>query len=130
MPGLIHKFIGFAGTGAIATGIQYLILIGLREQGNLSPVLASAIGYGLAAITNYLMKYHWVFASNQQHRHAAPKYALVSLSGLVLNTASMHLGTNILGLYYLLSQVITTSLVLVWNFTANHIWTFRTTGQR
>jgi len=130
MPDLIRKFIGFAGTGAIATGIQYLILIGLRELGGQSPVLASAIGYGLAAIANYLMKYHWVFASDQRHRHAAPKYALVSLSGLALNTALMHLGTSILGLYYLFSQVITTGLVLVWNFTANHLWTFRVTGQR
>ncbi len=125
MSELIRKFIGFAGTGAIATGIQYTILIVLREGAALSPVVASAIGYGLAAVANYLMKYHWVFASDRQHRHTAPRYALVSLSGLTLNTLLMHLGTSILGLYYLVSQVITTGLVLVWNFTVNHLWTFR-----
>ncbi len=128
MPDLIAKFIGFAGTGAIATGIQYLILIALRELAGISPVIASATGYAIAAVANYLMKYHWVFGSDERHRVAGPKYALVSLSGLTLNTLLMHLGTAVLGLYYLLAQVITTGLVLIWNFTLNGLWTFRAIG--
>ena len=130
MHDLIGKFIGFAGTGAIATGIQYTILILLREVLGISPVYASAFGYAIAAVCNYLMKYHWVFASDEHHRVAGSKYALVSLSGLTLNTLLMYLGTQVLGLYYLLAQVIATGIVLVWNFTLNGIWTFRAIGRR
>jgi len=125
---LLKKFIGFAGVGAIATGIQYLILILLTELGGISPVYASATGYAISAVLNYLMKYHLVFASDQKHRHAAPKYLLISGIGFTLNTGLMHLGTVVLGLYYLLVQLVATGLVLLWNFFANAIWTFRAIG--
>ncbi len=130
MHDLVAKFIGFAGTGAIATGIQYTILILLREGLDISPVTASALGYAIAAVANYLMKYHWVFGSDEHHHVAGPKYAVVSLSGLALNTLLMHTGTELLGLYYLLAQVMATGIVLIWNFTLNGIWTFRAIGQR
>jgi putative flippase GtrA len=129
MRDLIGKFIGFAGTGAVATGIQYVILIALREGLGVSPVTASAIGYAIAAVCNYLMKYHWVFASDEHHHVAGPKYAVVSISGLTLNTLLMYLGNQVLGLYYLLAQVVATAVVLVWNFTLNGLWTFRAIGR-
>jgi putative flippase GtrA len=125
---LSAKFIGFAGAGAVATGIQYLILILLAEVGGLSPVYASAIGYAISAILNYLMKYHFVFVSEEKHIAAAPKYALISTVGLCLNTLLMYLGTEGLALHYLLVQIVTTGLVLVWNFFANAAWTFRALG--
>ncbi|RMG36947.1 MAG: GtrA family protein [Gammaproteobacteria bacterium] len=126
MLALLKQFAAFAGTGAIATGIQYLLLILLKELGGLPPPWASAIGYAVAAFFNYLMKYHWVFASDRRHKEAAPRYALVSASGLTLNTALMYLFTEVLEMFYLLAQVITTALVLVWNFTINRYWTFAT----
>ncbi len=126
MLALLKQFTAFAGTGAIATGIQYLILILLKELGGLPAPWASGIGYGIAAFFNYQMKYHWVFASDRRHREAAPRYALVSASGLTLNTALMYLFTEVLGMFYLLAQVITTGIVLVWNFAINRHWTFAT----
>lgn len=129
MQDLVTKFIGFAGTGAIATAIQYAILIALRESMGVDAVYASACGYAIAAVANYLMKYHWVFDSDEHHHVAGPKYAVVSLSGLTLNTLLMYLGTQILDIYYLLAQVAVTGIVLIWNFTLNGIWTFRAIGQ-
>ena len=125
---LLRKFVGFAGAGAVATGIHYLILILLTELGGASPVYASATGYAISATLNYLMKYHLVFGSSEKHLAAAPKYALISGIGLLLNTSLMHLGTAILDIYYLLAQVIATGLVLLWNFFANALWTFRAIG--
>jgi len=127
---LLKKFVGFAGVGALATAVQYLILVLLTELGGVSPVYASATGYAVSAVLNYLMKYHLVFGSDEKHRAAAPKYALISAVGLTLNTALMHLGTQVLDLYYLVAQVIATGLVLLWNFFANAIWTFRALGAR
>lgn len=126
MSHVIKRFIGFAGTGAIATGIQYLILIVLHELLGLAAVSSSSVGYGIAAIANYLMKYHWVFGSDERHHVAGPKYAIVSLTGLTLNTLLMYLGVGLLDIHYLLAQVISTLLVLIWNFSVNSIWTFRT----
>ena len=126
---LFKKFIGFTGVGAIATGIQYLILILLKEVAGVPAVTASASGYAISAVLNYLMKYHWVFASNARHRSAAPRYALISAIGFALNTSLMYVGTEMLSLYYLLVQVAATGLVLLWNFFANAFWTFNQTGR-
>ena len=128
---LFKKFLGFAGVGAIATGIQYLILILLAELAGVPPVYASAIGYAISAVINYLMKYHFVFASDEKHHVAGPKYALISAVGLTLNTGLMQSGLLLLGekdfaSYYLAVQVVATGLVLLWNFFANVIWTFGT----
>ena len=125
---LSTQFIGFAGAGAVATGVQYIILILLAEFAGISPVYASAIGYALSAVLNYLLKYHFVFVSEEKHLAAAPKHVLISIVGLSLNTALMHFGTQTLGLHYLLVQIVTTGVVLLWNFFANAIWTFRALG--
>lgn len=121
---LAKQFVGFTGTGAIATGIQYTLLLLLAEIIGVSPVLASALGYGISSVANYLMKYHWVFASEHAHRRTAPRYALISAIGLSLNTGLMALGTQHTDWHYLLVQILVTGIVLIWNFAANALWTF------
>ena len=53
---------------------------------------------------------------------------MVAAVGLVLNTFFMWLGVDVMRVHYLLSQVITTVLVLFWNFGANRCWTFHEEG--
>ena len=121
---LAKQFVGFTGTGAIATSIQYVLLLLLAEVAGISPVLASALGYGTSSVANYLMKYHWVFDSHYAHWRTAPRYALISAIGLSVNTGLMALGTQYTDWHYLVVQVLVTGIVLVWNFAANAIWTF------
>ena len=49
---------------------------------------------------------------------------LIAGIGLIANSVSMWLLTKSAHLGYLLSQVLTTALVLIWNYTANRKWTF------
>lgn len=122
---LFKQFIGFIGVGGIATAIQYALLIFLREGLGVYVVYASSIAYAISAVLNYLMKYHWVFESQRKHSEAAPRYALISLVGLSLNTGTMYLLAGLVGWHYLVAQVCATGLVLVWGFFANALWTFR-----
>ena len=121
----IQTFISFAGVGAIATALQYILLTIQVELIGVSAVLASFFAYAISSIVNYLMKYHYVFSSQQQHRKTAPRYLLISSIGLGLNTLLMYIGVEGLGWHYLASQIIVTGIVLVWNYTASAIWTFR-----
>jgi putative flippase GtrA len=52
------------------------------------------------------------------------RFALVAAAGLVLNTLSMWVGVELIGAHYLLSQFVTTGLVLIWSFPGNRCWTF------
>lgn len=123
----LKRFLGFASTGAVATLIHYTLLVALTELATLAAFLASAIGYAISSTLNYLMRYHWVFRSNKKHRSSAPRYVLVALIGLSLNTLLMYLGTHYLSWHYLLIQIAVTTAVLIWNFAANSLWTFRAT---
>ena len=122
---LLTRFIRFAGVGAIGTLVHYGILILLVHGMSLNAVLASTAGFLAGAITNYLLNYHYTFASNKLHREAMTKFFAVALAGMLFNAMVMSVCTNIFHLHYLLAQVLATGIILLWNFSANHLWTFR-----
>ena len=122
---LLSQFIKFTGVGAIGTLVHYSILILLVHGMSMNAVLASTAGFIAGAITNYLLNYHYTFASNKPHREAMTKFFAIALVGMLFNAMVMSLCINLLNLHYLLSQILATGLVLLWNFTANHRWTFR-----
>ena len=66
-----------------------------------------------------------MFRSQRAHREALPRFFAVAGVGLLLNGLLMRLLTHALGLHYLLAQVFTTALLLLWHFAANAAWTFR-----
>jgi putative flippase GtrA len=122
---VVEKFIRFVGVGAIATGIQYVILIVLVTVGVASATVASGIGFVVSGAANYLMNYHFTFVTRPEHTKAASKFAVVAGLGLVLNTMVMGVGTKLFPIHYLVVQVFATSVVLIWNFLGNHLWSFR-----
>lgn len=125
---LVRQGISFLGVGLIATAVQYLILLALVELLGWSAVVSSSIGYAISALLNYFLNYRYTFRSNSAHHRAFPKFAVVAGAGLVLNAILMELFINKMQIYYLLAQLLTTGIVLVWNFLANRLWSFRTSG--
>ncbi|MGR9108871.1 MAG: GtrA family protein [Gammaproteobacteria bacterium] len=119
------QFLRFATVGGIATAVHYLILITLVQGLGANPVWASGIGFVIGATFNYVLNYRFTFRSNAKHRHAVVKFLLVAGLGLVLNSLAMLVFIVHLGLFYLLAQVLATSLVLLWNFLGNRLWVFR-----
>ncbi len=118
------RFLSFAGIGAVATGIQYVVLILGVHVAGIEPVLASTIGFIIAAFANYRLNRRYTFRSNKPHIEAFSKFVAVALVGLLLNGVLLAAGTQLMGLNYLLAQILATALVLVWNYSANAVWTF------
>ncbi len=122
---ILSQFLYFAGVGAIGTLVQYVVLIGLAQITDISPVLTSAAGFVLGAFVNYILNYRYTFRSTKNHREAMTKFMAVALVGLILNTFIMAVATEYFTLHYLLAQILATGLVLIWNFSVNLLWTFR-----
>jgi putative flippase GtrA len=122
---LARQFARFAGVGFVSTIGHYGLLITLAQGLDWEPVRASAVGALLGAWINYVLNYHYTFRSKRRHFESVTKFAVVAAVGLLLNTLFMWLGVNIIHAHYLLSQVITTALVLFWSFGANRYWIFR-----
>lgn len=118
------QFGRFLSAGVIATAAHYAVLIGLVQIINSDPVIASVFGFGTGALVNYFVNYHYTFSSTQPHAATLPRFLIVALIGMILNTTAMAIQVKMLGLHYLLAQVIATLFVVMWNFTGNRLWTF------
>jgi putative flippase GtrA len=118
----LAQFGGFAGVGAVATALQYVVLVSLVTAG-LSPVVGSSIGFCLSALVNYYLNHRFTFQSTALHRDAIPRFAAMAFAGLLLNAALMAVLTP--WVHYLVAQVIATGTVLVFNFCVSRLWTFK-----
>ncbi len=124
MVALIRQFLKFTGAGFVSAIGHYGLLIALVQIAAVPAVPASAAGALLGAWINYGLNYRYTFRSTRQHRESVLRFAVVAAVGLVLNTLFMWVGVDLIGVHYLLSQVVTTGLVLIWSFACNRYWTF------
>ena len=126
MAEVASRFVTFSGLGAIGTLLHFLVL-GIAVSGmGLSPVAGSSLGALAGALTNYLLNYHVNYRSRERHRVALPRFLLIAATGFVLNGLLMgELTAAAWHLNYLVAQIVTSVTVLLWNFSANHLWTFR-----
>ncbi|MBS0309050.1 MAG: GtrA family protein [Proteobacteria bacterium] len=124
MLALFRQFVRFAGVGCVSAIGHYGLLILLVHGAGVAAVPASSAGALLGALINYSLNYRFTFQSNKKHTESVGKFALVAVIGLLLNTLLMWIGVDLLHLYYLLSQILTTGLVMVWSFLGNRFWTF------
>ena len=122
---LLRQFVKFTGVGFVSAIGHYGLLIALVQLAAVPAVPASAAGALLGAVINYSLNYRYTFRSTRQHREAVLRFAAIAAIGLALNTLFMWVGVVLIGAHYLLSQVVTTVLVLIWNFAGNRYWTFR-----
>jgi putative flippase GtrA len=119
----LSRFARYIFVGGIATAIQYVILILLVRGFRTAPTLASSIGFALSAGVNYLLNYRLTFQSDRPHGPAVAKFAVLAGTGLLINAVIMRLLTGA-GAQYLIAQVCATSVVLVFGFVGNSLWTF------
>ena len=124
MINLLQQFVRFTGVGFVSAIGHYGLLIGLVQIAGADPVPASAAGAALGAVINYLLNYNITFKSSKPHKDAFMKFLLVACVGLALNTLFMWIGVKLLDIQYLLSQIVTTIILLFWSFFANRHWTF------
>ncbi len=124
MKDLSLQFARYAIVGVCATATQYTILILLVELFSTEAVIASTAGCIVGSVVSYFMNHRFTFKSEKRHREALWRFYSIVLVGTVLNAGLMYFGIKTLHLQYIVAQVITTGLVLIWNFSANRSWTF------
>jgi putative flippase GtrA len=114
----------FLLAGISATLAQYLALYLLVDYSIVPILFASILGYIMGGIVNYLINYYITFNSSKKHKDSLISFSIVVAIGLIINTSIFSLMLNQLGLYYLLSQIVASVVVLFWNYWAHKKWTF------
>jgi dolichyl-phosphate beta-glucosyltransferase len=122
----LKQFFWYCVVGGIGTGVDIGVLF-LMHGILLVPLLpATAIAFFVAVVSNFLGNKFFTFRdTSKRYSEQFIKFLSVSIVGLILTLFLMQLFTVWIGIFYIFSKLLTSGIVLVWNFFANAFWTFR-----
>lgn len=126
-PNGMIQFFRYAFVGGIATiadwSVQYFVTIaGIYYL--LSAVLAFLVGL----ICNFLLSKLFVFQAEKTDMNPYAEfisYGVIGVIGLGLTMVIMYLVTEKLGVNFMLSKMVATAIVLIWNFLARKIFIYK-----
>ncbi len=112
--------------GCIGTAIDLGSLYVFVEFLRIHLLLSTAISFILAVVNNFTLNKYWTFQNKSSNiRKQFIKFLIVSLLGLLLTELFMAFFVYALNIWYMSSKIVTSGLVLTWNFLANKYWTFK-----
>ncbi len=120
----IIQFFRYIFVGGIAAVVNIGMLYIFTDIFKIYYLLSNVFSFSLGLIVNYILSKKFVF----QDEKAISKskefiiYAIIGVLGLIIDTLLVGLMTSILGLYYMLSKIISTIIVFIWNFGARKIF--------
>lgn len=121
------QFLRYTFVGGAAFVLDFGTLFVLTEYGGVYYLTSAAIAFLLGLVANYALSIFWVFSRRTLERRWLEfgVFALVGVVGLGFNELFIWFFTEHVHLYYMISKVIATALVLIWNFLARKYLLFR-----
>jgi putative flippase GtrA len=120
------QLIRYTFVGGFAFLIDFGTLFMLTEYLDFHYLLSAGIAFTLGLVTNYLISIRWVFATRNFSNRKLEfiMFMVIGLVGLGLNELFIWIFTDLFAIYYLLSKILTTMLVYLWNFFARKMILF------
>lgn len=121
------QFIRYTFVGGFAFLVDIGILFVLTEFAGFHYLISAGISFLAGLTTNYVLSTRWVFSNHTLDSKTAEFtiFTIIGLIGLGLNELSLWIFTEVVGLYYILSKLVSTFFVYTWNFGARKIILFR-----
>ena len=115
---LLIQIFKFGIVGVIATLIDFIFLYLFRDVCKLPLILSNTLSFSISVIYNYLASMTFVFDvdKNKDKKKTFILFIIFSVIGLGINNIFVDLLTNKLDIYYMLSKVIATIVVMIFNF--------------
>ena len=127
---ILYLFVG--GTAALVEwGLFYLffyyLLVGLGLSIDTLTMVATALAFGLSTLYHYFLGNILVFDSGSKYDKSKELSLvfLVSIMGLVFNLVLMYVFVGLLSWQPMLAKVITSCVVVVWNYLSRKKWIFK-----
>lgn len=120
--------LGVVGTSTALLNMATLFL--LTEFFGVYYLFSAAIAVELSIISNFVLDNIWDLAERGRAKlrnifRCFKRYNLVSLSGLILNLLILWFLTDIVGIYYLISNLVAIIMLLGWNFVFRDKWVLK-----
>ena len=122
---LIYKFLKFGIVGCSGMIIDFGMTYICKEFFKLNKFISNAIGFILAATSNYFLNRVWTFESHsEQIGTQYVQFMIVSTIGLGINSLVLYLLNEKLKWNFYLSKLFAIGVTTIWNFFANLLFTF------
>lgn len=121
---LIAAFAKYLVAGGMGFMIDYTVLVVCFNLLSMHYLISSILGFVAGLIFVYITSNKWVFSRRKMADKAVAEFiifAIIGIIGLGLTVLFMWFFVDICGIYPLISKLITTALVLLWNFGARKI---------
>ena len=124
MKKLLAQFMKFGVVGVIAFVIDYGLLALLTELFGINYLVSATISFTASVVFNYVASMRYVFTHKEgmSRRREFVIFVVLSVIGLLINSGCMWAGVELLGVHYLLTKIVATAIVMIWNFVTRKIF--------
>jgi putative flippase GtrA len=119
------RLVRYGVTGLLSAATHLGLLVLLVEVAGWRPVWASTVGFTASVAVSYALQKVWVFQSSAPVSRSFPRFTVVALVALGLNTVILAVGTEFMAAYYVLVQLVALIAIPISNYILNSLWTFK-----
>ncbi len=117
------QFIRYGFVGGIAAIVNIGMLYVFTDMFHIHYIVSNVLSFTLGLIVNYILSKKFVFSNNVSISKISEFtiYAIIGVIGLGLDTLLLWLFTEKIALFYMVSKIISTIIVFIWNFGARKV---------
>lgn len=121
---LAGQFAKFSVVGTLSFLIDYGLMVLLTEVVGLNYLLSATISFAVSVCFNYYASMRYVFKHKEElsRRREFIIFVVLSVVGLGINDLLMWIGTDCFGISYLITKLVATAVVMLWNFITRKIF--------
>lgn len=126
LPGY-REFLRSALVSGLSFILDFFLCMLIVEKSTLGYLPATSISFTLGTVLNYALSVLWIFGRANKGKRHLEFVAFLGLAGigLVLNAFAMVFFTSICSFHYLVSRVVSATLVFFFNFSSRKFIIFR-----
>ncbi len=121
---IIKQLFRFGIVGAICFLIDYSILYICTDIFKIYYLISSIISFSISTIFNYILSIKFVFNIKEDRNKNKDfiNFIVFSVIGLILNQIIMWIGVDVINIYYMITKVISTCIVMCFNYITRKIF--------
>lgn len=118
MKKLIEQILKFGLVGILCFVIDYGLMIFLTEVLSINYLVSSGISFTVSVIVNYILSLKYVFKTKEDNNKFVEFliFIILSVIGLGINQILMWLCVDKLNIFYMISKIGVTGVVMIYNF--------------
>ena len=120
---IMIQFFRYVFVGGTAFVVDFFFLYFFSDICGIYYLVSAVFSFIISVLVNYVMSTRWVFNQDNIENKVVEfnLFMLISTIGLVFTEILLYFFTDICGIHYLISKIISAVIVLFWNFLARWV---------